>query len=118
LNIEQLREYCLSKPGSEESLPFGPDILVFKLAGKAFLFCPLNTGDLRFNVKCDPDLAGELREQYPSVQPGYHMNKKHWNTVMVDGSVPSRQLKDWIDHSYEQVLKSLPKKAGTRIKKD
>jgi predicted DNA-binding protein (MmcQ/YjbR family) len=118
MDIEQLRDYCLSKSGAEETLPFGPDTLVFKIAGKAFLLCTLNTGELSFNVKCDPDLASELREQYTCVQPGYHMNKKHWNTIKVDGSISSKQLKDWIDHSYELVLNGLPKKASGHFRKD
>ncbi|MFT3846161.1 MAG: MmcQ/YjbR family DNA-binding protein [Lacibacter sp.] len=107
MHIEAIREYCLSRPGTEETFPFGPDNIVFKVDNKMFLLLPLDSEDLRFNVKCDPDLALELREQYPCVIPGYHMNKKHWNTVVVDGSVPFKQIKEWIDHSYELVL---PKK--------
>ena len=102
-NIETLREYCLSKPGVEETLPFGPDTLVFKVKGKIFLLTGLDSDDFTFNVKCDPDRAEELREEFPCVQPGYHMNKKHWNTIIVDGSVPIKQLKAWIDHSYDLV---------------
>ena len=103
MNIETIREYCLNKPGAEETLPFGPDVLVFKVHNKAFLLLPLDTEDLRFNVKCNPELALELREQYTSVLPGFHMNKKHWNTIIVDGSIPSKRIKEWIDHSYELV---------------
>ncbi|MBL7730866.1 MAG: MmcQ/YjbR family DNA-binding protein [Chitinophagaceae bacterium] len=103
MNIETLRHYCLSRPGAEETLPFGPDTLVFKVNGKAFLLTGLDSEDLRFNVKCDPEKALELREQYACVLPGYHMNKKHWNTIVVDGSVSSALLKEWIDHSYELV---------------
>ena len=110
MNIEQLQQYFLSKPGAEETLPFGPDTLVYKVGGKVFLLTGLNAEELRFNVKCDPDLAVELREQYACVQPGYHMNKKHWNTIIADGTVSNQQLKQWIDHSYELVVKSLPKK--------
>jgi predicted DNA-binding protein (MmcQ/YjbR family) len=110
MDIEQLRDYCLAKKGAEESLPFGPDILVFKVGGKAFLLCGLDNEDLSFNVKCDPELAVELREQYACVLPGYHMNKKHWNTIVVDGSVSVKQLKAWIDHSYELIINSLPVK--------
>ena len=104
MNIETLREYCLSKPDVEETLPFGPDTLVYKVNGKIFLLTGLDEEQLSFNVKCDPDLAIELREQYDCVLPGYHMNKKHWNTIVVDGSVPAKLLKEWIDHSYELVL--------------
>ena len=89
MNIEILREYCLSKPGAEETLPFGPDTLVFKTGGKVFLLVGLDEERLSFNVKCDPDKAIELREEFPCVLPGYHMNKKHWNTIIVDGSVSS-----------------------------
>ena len=109
MNIETIRDYCLSLPGTEETLPFGPDTLVFKINGKAFLLMGLDAEDLRFNVKCDPELALELRERYPCVLPGYHMNKKHWNTIVVDGTVNFRQLKEWIDHSY-QLVTAKPKK--------
>ena len=111
MDIESLREYCLLKPGAEETLPFGPDTLVYKVSGKIFLITGLNEERLSFNVKCDPDLAIELREQYACVLPGYHMNKKHWNTVIVDGSVSGKQLREWIDHSYELVnIKSSTRK--------
>lgn len=110
MNIEWIREYCLSKSGAEETLPFGPDTLVYKVGGKAFLLMGLDVEELRFNVKCDPDKALELREEFACVQPGYHMNKKHWNTIVVDGSVSTKQLKEWIDHSYE-LVKPRPKKA-------
>jgi predicted DNA-binding protein (MmcQ/YjbR family) len=116
MNIEWLRQYCLSKEAVEETLPFGPDVLVFKVAGKLFLLCPLDTPQMRFNVKCDPDSAVELREQYDCVIPGYHMNKKHWNTILVDGSVPARLLKEWIDHSYDLVVESLPKSVKEKWK--
>lgn len=103
MNIESIRDYCLSLPDAEETLPFGPDTLVYKIKGKIFLLMGLDNEDLSFNVKCDPDKALELREEFPCVRPGYHMNKKHWNTVLVDGSVSVKQLKEWIDHSYELV---------------
>jgi predicted DNA-binding protein (MmcQ/YjbR family) len=105
MDIEQLREYCLSKPDVEEALPFGPDTLVFKVDGKIFLLTSLDTYPLQFNVKCNPELAIDLREQYASVIPGYHMNKKHWNTVLVDGTISQQQLQQFIDHSYELVKK-------------
>jgi predicted DNA-binding protein (MmcQ/YjbR family) len=104
MNIEQLREYCLGKDGVEETLPFGPDTLVFKVNGKVFLLAGLNNHPLQFNVKCDPDRALELREEYPQhVLPGYHMNKKHWNTIICDGRLNNRLLREFIDHSYELV---------------
>ncbi|MEI9943810.1 MAG: MmcQ/YjbR family DNA-binding protein [Chitinophagaceae bacterium] len=110
MNIESLREYCLSKAGAEETLPFGPDNLVYKVNGKIFLITGFDSQPLQFNVKCDPDKAMELREEFPNVLPGYHMNKKHWNTVIADGSVSSKQLKEWIDHSYDLVAGKKKKK--------
>lgn len=103
MNIETVRDYCLSKDDAEETTPFGPHVLVYKVNNKAFLLLPLDEEGLRFNVKCDPDLALELREQYAAVHPGYHMNKKHWNTIFVDGSIPAKLIKEWIDRSYELV---------------
>ena len=106
MNIEDLREYVLSLPHVEETTPFGPDNLVYKINGKMFLLVGLDNEPLQFNVKCDPDEAIELREQYPhAILPGYHMNKKHWNTVIVDSSLSVKQLKGFIDHSYELVSK-------------
>jgi len=105
MNIETLREYCLSKRGVEESLPFGPDTLVYRVNRKIFLITGLDRRPLQFNVKCDPEKAIELelREEYACVQPGWHMNKKHWNTIIIDGSVSSKQLKEGIDWSYDLV---------------
>ena len=104
MNVESLHEYCLNKLGAEQTLPFGPDTVVYKVGGKVFLLTGLDSEDLRFNVKCDPEKAIELREEFACVLPGYHMNKKHWNTIVVDGSVADKQLKGWIDHSYDLVL--------------
>lgn len=114
MNIEQLREYCISKPGVTESFPFGEDTLVFKVGDKLFLLTGLEEGN-RFNVKCDPEQAVELRERYHEVQPGYHMNKRHWNTVYIDGNLNDKQLYGMIDHSYDLVLKSLPKQQQAKI---
>ncbi len=100
MNIEDIRNHCISKPGAEEGFPFGNDTLVFKVKGKIFLLAGLNSDPLQFNVKCNPDKALELREKYHCVIPGYHMNKKHWNTVIIDGSVSATLLKQWIDESY------------------
>jgi predicted DNA-binding protein (MmcQ/YjbR family) len=99
MDIEILREYCISKNGSAESFPFGDNTLVFKVKEKIFALVNLD-GDLSINLKCDPALAIDLRERYSSVTPGYHMNKKHWNTVLLDGSVPDKEVFSWIDHSY------------------
>lgn len=104
MDIEQLREYCLSKADVEETLPFGPDTLVYKVNNKVFLLTGLDDHPLRFNVKCDPDKAIELREAYPgTILPGYHMNKKHWNTIMVDGILSNKQIQGFIDDSYHLV---------------
>ncbi len=104
MNIELLREYCLSKKDVTESFPFGDDTLVFKVNGKIFALVNLD-GDLSINLKCDPILAIELRERYSSVTSGYHMNKKHWNTVLLDGSIPDKDVLIWIDHSYDLIIK-------------
>lgn len=115
MNLEELREYCLQKPGVTEGLPFGEDTLVFKVGEKLFLLTGIQSGD-RFNVKCDPELAIELRERYTEVQPGYHMNKKLWNTVYMDGALTRKQLHEMIDHSYDLIFKSLPKKIQEEIR--
>ena len=114
MNIEHLREYCLKKNGVSESFPFGEETLVFKVGEKVFLLTHLEEGN-SFNVKCDPDWAVELREQYEEVQPGYHMNKKHWNTVRIDGRLSTALLHKIIDHSYDLVVASLPKKAKAEL---
>ncbi|MDB5114957.1 MAG: MmcQ/YjbR family DNA-binding protein [Mucilaginibacter sp.] len=114
MNIEELRDHCLLKPGVTEGFPFGEDTLVFKVGGKMFLLTGLSDGN-RFNVKCDPELAVELRERYPEVQPGYHMNKTMWNTVYMDGALARKQLLEMVDHSYDLIFKSLPKKIQAEI---
>ncbi|MBC7748350.1 MAG: MmcQ/YjbR family DNA-binding protein [Methylotenera sp.] len=104
MNIENLRTYALSKPHAEESFPFGNDTLVFKINNKIFLLAGLEAMPLQFNVKCSPDRAIELREEFPeNVLPGYHMNKKHWNTIIVDGRLSNKQLQEFIDDSYNLV---------------
>ncbi|MGZ3753384.1 MAG: MmcQ/YjbR family DNA-binding protein [Mucilaginibacter sp.] len=115
MNIEEIRDHCLAKPGVTEGLPFGEDTLVFKVGEKIFLLISI-TDSTHFNVKCDPELAVELRERHTEVQPGYHMNKKHWNTIYTEGSLTRRQLSEMIDHSYDLVLKSLPKSIRENIK--
>ena len=114
MDIETLRDYCLSKPAVEECMPFGDETLVFKVAGKIFLLAPLSAS-LSMNVKCDPELAIELREKHPEVKPGYHMNKKMWNTVDLTGTLSDKQIIGFIDHSYQQVVAGLPKKIQQEI---
>jgi predicted DNA-binding protein (MmcQ/YjbR family) len=111
MDIEQLREYVIAKEDVEETLPFGPDTLVFKVSGKVFLLLSIDSHPLQFNVKCDPDEAIEWREQYPeNVLPGYHMNKKHWNTIIANGMIPGNLLKKFIDDSYLLVKAGKKKK--------
>ena len=114
MNMEQLHEYCLRKPGVQEHFPFGEGTIVYKVGDKIFLLANLTEGN-RFNAKCDPDRAVELREQHEEVMPGYHMNKKHWNTVLMDGRLPVKLLHEIIDHSYELIFKSLPRKTQAEI---
>ena len=105
MDLSAFREYCLNKLGAIEETPFGPDTLVFKVAGKIFAISPLDETPARANLKCDPDLALELRDRYEQVRPGYHMNKKHWNTIDLEGEIPDAEIRTMIDHSYELVAK-------------
>ena len=114
MNIEEFREYCIKKPEVTEEFPFDETTLVFKVAGKMFALTDLED-EFSINLKCDPEKAIELREKYNCVFPGYHMSKKHWNTVLVDGSVSDDTLKEWIDISYDLVVRGLPKKIRDKI---
>ena len=109
MKLEELQAHCDPKPGVTCDMPFGPDVLVFRVAGRIFALVPLNAFTT-MNLKCDPERAVDLRERYEGIVPGYHMNKKHWNTVDVTGGVPAKLLRELIDHSYELVKASLPKK--------
>jgi len=115
MNAEKFREYCVAKPGTAEDSPFGPEHIVFKVGGKMFALLAFEEVPPTANLKCDPDLALELRDRYEQVRPGYHMNKKHWNTVEMDGAIPERELLKMIDHSYELVVASLTKKARAAL---
>ena len=115
MNIETLREYCLSKKAVTEDFPFGESTLVFRAKNKIFLLVALDADLLQFNAKCDPEKAVELREEYEAVKPGYHMNKKHWNTVVIDGSISTRLIKEMIDDSYDLIVQSLPKKSREEL---
>ena len=117
MDLEAIRKYCLEKKNTTESFPFGESTLVFKVGGKVFLLMALDELPLQFNVKCDPDLALELRENYSSVIPGYHMNKKHWNTVLVNGQLSSKLIREMIDASYDLVVKTLPLKERKKLEK-
>jgi predicted DNA-binding protein (MmcQ/YjbR family) len=103
MNIEEIREYCITKSGVTEGLPFNDTALVFKVAGKMFALLDLSQDSRGLTLKCDPGLALELREKYTEVTPAYHFNKKHWNTIYLDGSVPDKEVFSWIDHSYNLI---------------
>lgn len=107
MNIEEIREYCITKTGVTEGFPFNDTALVFKVSGKMFALLDLSEDSRGITLKCDPELAIELREQYPEVTAAWHFNKQHWNTVDLSGNVDQRRLREWIDHSYELVVKSL-----------
>ena len=115
MNTEGIRSYCLQKNGVEESFPFDSSTLVFKVGGKIFLLMSLTSETLQFNIKCDPEKAVELREEYSCVLPGYHMSKKHWNTIVYDGTVRDSLIKEWIDHSYDLVFSGLSKKIKEQL---
>ncbi|MES2477434.1 MAG: MmcQ/YjbR family DNA-binding protein [Verrucomicrobiota bacterium] len=115
MDLPDVIDRFLTKPGAEESTPFGPDVLVYKVGGKIFGLADPSDFPSRINLKCDPERAVELREEHAGILPGYHMNKRHWNTLLLDGSLSSRLVAELIDHSYELVAASLPKsrkKAG------
>ena len=109
MDIDEVREYCMGKRSVEEGMPFGDGVLVYKVCNKIFLLIPV-VKPYRMNVKCDPETALELREKYEDVQPGYHMSKKHWNTVFIEGKIPKNELYKMIDDSYSLIIKSLPLK--------
>jgi predicted DNA-binding protein (MmcQ/YjbR family) len=109
MDLAQFREYCLSKPRATEGTPFGPDVLEFKVRGKMFALAALEEVPTTVNLKCEPDLALDLRDRYEQVRPGYHMNKKHWNTVEIESGIPDAEVRKMIDHSYELVVKRLPR---------
>ncbi|MCG6188762.1 MmcQ/YjbR family DNA-binding protein [Maribellus maritimus] len=115
MNIEELREYCLSLKGVSEEFPFGETTLVFKVGGKMFCLTSLE-GDLSISVKNDPEKNIELREEYPAIIPGYHMNKKHWNTISVDGSISDDMIKNFVDESYDLIVMGLTRKQQQEIK--
>jgi predicted DNA-binding protein (MmcQ/YjbR family) len=109
MDVEEIRDYCVSKQGVSEGFPFNDTALVFKVGGKMFALLDLSEDSRGISLKCDPELAIELREQHHEVTPAYHFNKQHWNGVDLQGSISNSQLKEWIDHSYTIVVDSLPK---------
>lgn len=109
MNAAELREYLLEFPGAEETFPFGPNTSVFKVAGKMFAASQLGAEELSVSLKCEPALAEQLRETHAEVIPGYHLNKRHWNTVMLGGSLREQTVRDMIEDSYDLVVASLPR---------
>ena len=114
MNIEEFRDYCLAKAGVTEETPFGPDTLIFKVGGKIFALTDIQNFT-SVNLKCDPEKAVELRERYQTILPGYHMNKKHWNTVLIQNEINDLMLQDLIDHSYNLVVAGLPRAVYQQI---
>ncbi|HMQ76433.1 MAG TPA: MmcQ/YjbR family DNA-binding protein [Flavobacteriales bacterium] len=116
MTLEEFRAHCATFPGFSEDLPFGPEVLAFRVGGRIFALMDVDTFE-SVNLKCDPERAIELREHHPGITPGYHMNKRHWNTVRTDGSVPHRLLLELARHSYERVRASLPKKVREELER-
>jgi predicted DNA-binding protein (MmcQ/YjbR family) len=108
IDAAELRDLCLGFPGSAETFPFGPKTSVFKVAGKMFALSQLAESPLRVSLKCEPPLAEQLRAAHPAVLPGYHLNKRHWNTVLIDGSIPEQTITDMIEDSYDLIVSKLP----------
>jgi predicted DNA-binding protein (MmcQ/YjbR family) len=111
----ELRRWCLRQPGAVEDFPFGPETSVFKVAGKIFALSALARDPLEVSVKCEPELAVDLRITYPAIRPGYHLNKRHWNTITLDGSLPDQLVRDLVEDSYDLVVEGLPKRERERL---
>jgi predicted DNA-binding protein (MmcQ/YjbR family) len=109
MDKHELKTRCLGLPGASEEFPFNDEVSVFKVSGKMFALCALDGEPLQLSVKCDPELAVQLRSAYPAVTPGYHLNKRHWNTITLDGSLPDEMVADLLGDSYDLVVASLPK---------
>lgn len=116
MDLPDVIAHCLNLPGAEETTPFGPEALVYKVAGKMFAVTVPEDFPARINLKCDPERATELRDEHKAIKPGWHMNKRHWNTVVLDGSLPPKLVRELIEHSYQLVVDALPKKARDAIK--
>ncbi len=116
MDLDTLRTTLLAQPGTTEDFPFGPDPLVLKVGGKMFALVALNQNPLRISLKCDPTHAELLRDQYSAIQPGYHLNKRHWNTIILDGSIPHSEILALIDESYRLVVKGLPKSVRENLR--
>ncbi len=115
MNAPELRDWCLGHGGAGEDFPFTPEHSVFKVRGKMFALSALDREPLEVSVKCEPELAVELRNSYPAIRPGYHLNKRHWNTITLDGSLPDQLVRDLIEDSYDLVVSALPKRAQKEL---
>ncbi|MCA0452840.1 MAG: MmcQ/YjbR family DNA-binding protein [Chloroflexi bacterium] len=116
MDVETLKDYALSKPSTTSDFPFDEETLVIRVMGKIFALMSLNDSPSRVNLKCDPVWAEVLRQSYAAITAGYHMNKRHWNTILFDDTVPDDEILEMVDHAYEQVVKGLPKKDRERLK--
>jgi predicted DNA-binding protein (MmcQ/YjbR family) len=115
MDLKELRRYCLAKPGAVEEYPFGPGALVMKIGGRMFAIIGEDSVPITVSLKCEPEIALALRDAYASVTPGYHLNKRHWNTVMLDGTIGGERIREWIDDSFDLVLAGLPRKVRAEI---
>ena len=115
MDAAELRAWCLAQAGAFEDFPFGPEHSVFKVAGKVFALSALGRQPLEVSAKCEPELAVELRNSYPAIRPGYHLNKRHWNTITLDGSVPDQLVRDMVEDSYDLVVSALPKRVREEL---
>jgi predicted DNA-binding protein (MmcQ/YjbR family) len=115
MDAPALRAWCLEQPGAIEDFPFGPETSVFKVAGKVFALSALERTPLAVSVKCEPDLAVALRGSHPAVRPGYHLNKRHWNTITLDGSLPDQHVRDMVEDSYDLVVSALPRRVREEL---
>jgi predicted DNA-binding protein (MmcQ/YjbR family) len=115
VDAAELRSWCLQQPGSVEDFPFGPEHSVFRVAGKMFALSALGREPLEVSVKCEPELAVDMRNTYEAIRPGYHLNKRHWNTITLDGSLPDQLMRDLIEDSYDLVVERLPKRLRDQL---
>jgi predicted DNA-binding protein (MmcQ/YjbR family) len=117
VDVTALRAWCLGRPGATEDFPFGPEHSVFKVAGKMFAISALERVPLEVSVKCEPDLAVELRNSYAAIRPGYHLNKRHWNTITLDDSLPDQLVRDRVEDSYDLIVSALPKRVQRELQR-
>ena len=117
MDATELRRWCLQQAGAIEDFPFGPEHSVFKVAGKMFALSALDRAPLEVSVKCEPELAAQLRHTYPAIRPGYHLNKRHWNTIAIDGSLPDQLVRDLVEDSYALVVSALPQRLREQVER-